>query len=164
MINGLQEVDQAFGVADAVVVFNAQENAVLAGVIAAFSQACDGPLVGLRSIYALGLAAGEYADMRRAQHGGMVDPFLHIGNLCVARVSFGQGKIIADGGAADFHPSQKRVSAQGDEVVACDVVAKKVTGQLRAIAAVIGTEVDELEHVHRLGLYLTHVVFLKLEK
>ena len=93
-----------------------------------------------------------------------INPFFYIGNLRIAHVSFGQGKIITDGSAADFHPSQKRVSAQGDEVVACDIVAKKVTGQLGAIAAVIGTEVDELEHVNGLGLYLAHFVFLKSEK
>ena len=89
MIDSLQEVDQGFGITDAVVVFNAQEDAAFAGVIAAFPQARDGLFVGFGAFHTFGLAASKYADVRCAEHGGMVYPFLQIGNLYIARVSFG---------------------------------------------------------------------------
>ena len=65
-------------------VFNAEKDAALAGEIAAIAQAIDGPLIGLFTVYALGLAAGKDADMRRAEQGGVIDPLLHISNLRVA--------------------------------------------------------------------------------
>ena len=45
--------------------------------------------LGFGAFHIFGLAASKYADVRCAEHGGMVDPFLHIGNLRIARVSFG---------------------------------------------------------------------------
>ena len=47
--------------------------------------------------------------MWRAEEGSVIDPLLYIGNLRVALRAIWQGKIIADGGAADIHAAQKRV-------------------------------------------------------
>ena len=117
-----------------------------------------------RQVYALGLAAGKDADMRRAEQGSVIDPLLYIGNLRVALGPFGQGKIITDGGAADIHPAQKRMPPKVCQIFGRDVVPEKVAGEFGAFAAVVGAKVDKLEQVHRSIGDLAHGSFLIFEK
>ena len=103
MIDGLHKIEQALGIADAVVVFDAEENAVLGRVIAAFAEALDGPAIGLRTVYSLGFAPGKHTNVWCAEHCSVIDPLLHVGYLRLAGLTGGQGKIVAHGRAAYFH-------------------------------------------------------------
>ena len=164
VIHGLHKINEALGVADAVVVFDAKKNTVFGSVIAALAQALDGPSVGLVASDAFGFASGEHTNVRRAEHGGVVDPLFHVGNLRVARVAFGKGKIIAHSRAANFQAAQKCSPPQRNEIIARDRFLEKITGQLRAIAAVVGTEIDEARHIHRVLFHLARAGFLVAEK
>ena len=104
-------------------VFNAEKDAALAGVIAAIAQAIDGPLVGLFTVYP-GLAAGKDADMRRAEQGSVIDPLLYIGNLRVALGPLGRENI-TDGVPLISTPAQKRMPPKVCQIFGRDVVPEK---------------------------------------
>ena len=90
MIHRLNKIDEALGVANTVMILNAQEDAMPAGVVAAFAQCFDGPFVRLLAGDALGFASGKNPDMRCAQYRAVVDPFFDVGDLRFARHAIGQ--------------------------------------------------------------------------
>ena len=108
MIHRFDKFNQRLRLTNTIVDFQCRERCRVCWRNAAFTQAIDRPLIGLLAIHALGFAAGKDANVWRTEEGSVIDP-LHIGNLRVALRAIWQGKIIADGGAADIHAAQKRV-------------------------------------------------------
>lgn len=146
-LDGFDDVEEGVGFRDdAAMVFEAEHDAVFAGVGAAFFKGFNAIL--LRDVEGLAFGvAGEDADVRDAHEGGVVDPLFGMGNLFVAFFASRKGEGVADAGAAEFYAAEEGVALQFEEEIASGIGREVVAGEFGGLAVVFGAVVDELEEV-----------------
>jgi hypothetical protein len=131
---------------DAAMIFESEINPALAGVLGAFLDGANAKLFRLL----LGNAvrrAGENPDVRRAHDAGVINPLFDGSDFRGPLFAGRNDKVISHRRAADSQPAQKGMLPQPNQVVRIKVFREVITGDLRAVAAVIGAVIEELKHV-----------------